>query len=108
MRHVETERDGAAADYVIRAYRVADRVAVSALGVHVIDWWHGNGPQASLHLVAAAGTGEVVGHAQAVDRSVPEPSRRPGQCHFALFVAPEHRGHGIGGELYSRIEVFAK
>jgi GNAT superfamily N-acetyltransferase len=95
--------------YTIRAYRKADRAAVDALGTPVIDWWHAKGPEASLHLVAVHDDAEqVVGHLQMVDQSVPEPSRRPGQCHLSLNVAPEHRRRGIGGTLYARAETFAR
>src|SRR5579871_1731890 len=97
------------AAYTIRVYREEDREKIGRLGTPVIDWWHARGPEASLHLVAATSeTGAIVGHLQAVDRSVPAPSRRPGQCHFNLNVAPEHRLHGIGGALYARTEAFAR
>ena len=92
----------------VREYQEGDRAAVAALGTPVIDWWHGNGPGTSLHLVAGdADTGEVIGHLQATDRGLPTPSRRTGQCHFALAVAPPHRRLGIGSTLYERAERFA-
>ena len=55
-----------------------------------------------------ADTDEILGHLQATDRSVPAPSRRPGQCHFFLDVAPEHRRRGLGNALYKRAERFAR
>ena len=97
------------AAYTLRPFREEDLAGVSALGAHVIDWWHGNGPGTALHLVAeTAATGEIVGHLQVVDRGFPLPSRRPGQCHFTLEVAPEHRRRSIGGALYVRAEAFAR
>ena len=96
-------------DYHFRAYRESDRSAAGALGTHVIDGWHAKGPEASLHLVAeCAATGEIAGHLQAMDCSVPAPSRRPGQCHFFLDVAAAHRRRGIGAELCRRAEAFAR
>ena len=97
------------AAYTLRSFCEEDRAGVSALGTHVIDWWHATGPETSLHLVAEEGeTGAIVGHLQVTDRSLPLPSRRPGQCHFTLKVAPEHRRRGIGGELYAQAEAFAR
>ncbi|MDR3688747.1 MAG: GNAT family N-acetyltransferase [Fimbriimonas sp.] len=96
------------ADYRIRGYDGADRAGVNALGSHVVDWWHRDGSNASLHQVALAGSSsEIVGHLQVRDRGVPEPSRRPGQCHFSLIVAARHRRRGIGASLYARLEAFA-
>ena len=64
--------------YQLRPFEETDRDAVDALGSPVVGWWHGEPPGASLHLVAETSeTGEIVGHLQARDRSVPEPSRRP-------------------------------
>ncbi len=101
--------DNPLAAYHFRAYREEDRDSVSALGTHVIDWWHAKGPEASLHLVAVNDeTGGIVGQLQAVDCSVPAPSRRPGQCHFVLEVTPEHRRRGIGRTLYAQAEAFAR
>lgn len=92
---------------IIRPYREEDRAAVSLLGTTVIDWWHGNGLKASLHLVAVTDSGEVIGHLQATDRSLPAPSRRLGQCHFSLAVSPAYRRQGIGSALYECCERFA-
>ena len=93
---------------ITREYREEDRAAVAALGTPVIDWWYGNGPGTSLHLVATvADSDEVVGHLQATDRSLPAPSRRLGQCHVTLAVAPAFRRRGIGSALYERTEGFA-
>lgn len=92
---------------LVRPFREEDRDAAGALGMPVIDWWHGNGPGTSLHLVAATEGGEVVGHLQATDRSLPTPSRRPGQCHFSLAVAPAYRRRGIGSVLCGCAERFA-
>ena len=106
---VTTVLDNPLAAYVFRPYREEDRAGASALGTHVIDWWFAKGLEASLHLVAVAeATGEIVGHLQAVDQGVPEPSRRPGQCHFCLEVAPDHQGKGIGSALYRQVEAFAR
>lgn len=81
---------------------------MDALGSPVVGWWHGDGLNASLHLVAeTADSGEIVGHVQARDRGVPEPSRRPWQCHFSLVVAEAHRRQGIGTRLYDRVKAFA-
>ena len=97
------------AGHLVREYGEVDRAEAEALGHSVLDWWFAQGPETSLHLVAAtADTGEVVGHLQAQDRSVPEPSRRPGQCHFTLNVAPDHRRRGLGSALYDRVEQFAR
>lgn len=97
------------ASYRIRPFEETDREAAKALDNPVVDWWHNEADGASLHLVVEAiETGEIVGHLQARDRSVPEPSRRPGQCHFMLSVASRHRGRGIGGCLYDRTEAFAR
>ena len=93
---------------IVREYREEDRAAVGALGTPVIDWWHANGPGTSLHLVVATDVGGVIGHLQATDRSLPAPSRLPGQCHFALAVAPACRRRGIGSALYERVERFAQ
>jgi|GEM_PF-2915468 len=94
--------------YAIRTFEERDRAAVSALGSPVVGWWHDEVAGASLHLVAEEfETGDVVGHLQARDRSVPKPSRRPGQCHFMLTVSPNHRRKGIGSCLYDRLEAFA-
>ncbi len=96
------------ADYRIRAYDEADREELNALESNVVDWWHREGSAASLHQVAVAlYANEVVGHLQARDRSVPKPSRRPGQCHFSLTVAAGHRRRGIGASLYEQVEAFA-
>ena len=101
--------DNPLADYTIRPYREEDRTGAEALGTHVIGWWHQKGAETSLHLVAAEkATGAIVGHLQAVDHSVPEPTRRPGQCHFVLEVAPAHRQRGIGGALYAQAAAFAR
>ncbi len=95
--------------YTCRAYREEDRAVAGALGTPVIDWWHAKGEGASLHLVAVReDTGEIAGHLQAVDQGFPEPSRRPGQCHFALEVATDHRHRGVGGTLYQAAEMFAR
>jgi len=94
--------------FIIRPFWEEDRAAVGALGTPIIDWWHGNGPGTSLHLVATTEGGEIAGHLQATDRSLPAPSRRPGQCHFTLAVAPENRHRGIGGALYECAERFAQ
>lgn len=94
--------------FSVRAYREDDRAPASALGVPNIDWWHANGLGTSLHLVAVMDTGAVAGCVQATDRGLPEPSRRPGQCHFSLAVAPAHRRLGIGGDLYQCAERFAR
>ncbi|MCW3054297.1 MAG: hypothetical protein JWN14_3467 [Chthonomonadales bacterium] len=95
--------------YRVRPFEERDRAAASALGTMVIDWWHKEVPGASLHLVAEViETGEIVGHLQGRDRSVPEPSHRSGQCHFALDVSPAHRRRGIGGILYHRVDLFAR
>lgn len=97
------------AAYRVRPFEERDRKAASALGTIVIDWWHNEVPGASLHLVAEVlASGEIVAHLQGRDRSIPEPSHRPGQCHFALDVAPAHRGRGIGGALCDRVEAFAR
>ncbi|CAN5690630.1 hypothetical protein BH11ARM2_BH11ARM2_18580 [soil metagenome] len=97
------------AAYRIRSYEEGDRGAANALGASVVDWWHREVPGAALHLVVeTVETGQVVGHLQARDRGVPEPSRRAGQCHFMLIVAPEHRRRGIGGCLLDRLEGFAR
>jgi mycothiol synthase len=97
------------AGYRVRPFEERDREAASALGTIVIDWWHNEVPGASLHLVAEViETDEIVGHLQGRDRSVPEPSHRPGQFHFAVDVAPAHRGRGIGGALYARLDAFAR
>ncbi|MCW3094548.1 MAG: family N-acetyltransferase [Chthonomonadaceae bacterium] len=97
------------AAYRVRPFEERDREAASALGTIVIDWWHNEVPGASLHLIAEViETGEIVGHLQGRDRSVPEPSHRPGQCHFSLDVARAHRGKGIGSSLYARVEAFAR
>ena len=97
------------ASYRVRPFEETDRAAASALGDPIPDWWHKEIPGASLHLVAEEiETGEIVGHLQGRDRSVPEPSHRPGQCHFMLSVAPAHRRRGIGGCLYDRLEAFAR
>jgi hypothetical protein len=89
------------AGYAFRAYREEDRATVGALGATVFDSWHAKGLEASAHQVAVyEATAEIVGHLQVVDKSVPEPSRRPGQCHFTLNVASAHRRRGIGGVLY--------
>lgn len=94
--------------YRLREYREEDRAAVNALGSHVITWWHAKGSEASLHLIAlTAESGEIVGHLQVMDAGVPLPSRRPGQCHFSLHIAPQHRRQGIGGALYIQAEAFA-
>jgi len=93
---------------IIREYHEEDRAAVGALGTPVIDWWHGNGPGTSLHLVATTEGGEIAGHLQATDRSLPAPSRRSGQCHFSLAVAPDYRRRGIGGALVEYAERFAR
>lgn len=93
---------------IIRPYHEEDRAAIGALGTPVIDWWHGNGPGTSLHLVAATEGGEIAGHLQATDRSLPAPSRRPGQCHFSLAVTPASRRRGIGSALYECAERFAQ
>ncbi len=42
-----------------------------------------------------------------MDAGIPYPTRRPGQWHFALNVAPQHRRQGIGGALYVQAEAFA-
>ena len=95
--------------YAFRPYRAEDRAAASALGTPVIDWWHAKGQEAALHLVAVRNdTREIAGHLQVVDHGVPEPSRRPGQCHLSLNVSPEHRRQGIGGMLYKQAEAFAR
>jgi mycothiol synthase len=95
--------------YAIRAYREEDRTEAEALGTHVIGWWHARGPEASLHMVAVEDVaGAIVGHLQVVDHSFPEPTRRPGQCHCVLEVAPQHRRQGIGGELYAHAEAFVR
>ncbi len=91
---------------LVRPFQHEDCAALSGLGMPVIDWWHGNGPGTSLHLAVTDG-GAVVGHLQATDRSLPAPSRRAGQCHFTLAVAPAHRRRGIGGALYGCMEQFA-
>jgi len=91
---------------IIREYHEEDRADTGALGTPVIDWWHGNGPGTSLHLVAATEGNEIIGHLQATDRTLPAPSRRPGQCHFSLAVA--HRRQGIGDVLYRCAEQFAR
>lgn len=93
--------------YHIREYCEGDRAVLNALGSSVVDWWHAQELGTSLNLVATADTGTIAGHLQAADRSVTENSRRPGQCHFMLTVAPEHRRQGIGGALYNRAEQFA-
>jgi len=94
--------------YRVRPFQEKDRAAADALGDPVLDWWHREVPGASLHLVAEAiETDEIVGHLQVRDRGVPEPSHRPGQCHFFLTVAPGHRHKGIGSCLYDRVEAFA-
>ena len=77
-------------------------------GVPTLDWWHGNGPGTSLHLVAVTEAGEVAGCVQATDRSLPAPSRRVGQYHFLLAVAPAHQRLGIGTALYECAERFAR
>lgn len=101
--------DNPLAAYRVRAFEERDREAASALGTMVIDWWHREAPGASIHLVVeVVETGEIVGHLQGRDRSLPEPSYRAGQCHFALDVAPMHRRKGIGGVLYERLEAFAR
>ena len=95
--------------YRVRPFEERDRAAASALGTMVIDCWHKEVPGASLHLVVEViETGEMVGHLQARDRGVPEPSHRPGQCHFALDIAPAHRRKGIGSNLYHRVALFAR
>ncbi len=95
------------ASTTIRPFQEEDRADAGALGTPVIDWWHGNGPGTSLHLVATE-MREIVGHLQATDRSLSAPSRRPGQCHFCLAVAPAHRRRGIGSALYGCAERFAQ
>jgi GNAT superfamily N-acetyltransferase len=96
-------------DYRIRTFEEGDRASVGGLGSPVIGWWHDRVDGASLHIVAESmETGEVVGHLQARDRSTPKPSRREGQCHFTLDVAPGHRRRGVGGCLYDRVEAFAR
>ena len=95
--------------YRVRPFEEREREVTGALGTMVIDWWHNEVPEAALHLVAEEiETGKLVGHLQGRDRSVPEPSHRPGQFHFALDVAPDHRRKGIGGCLYDRVERFAR
>ncbi len=95
--------------YRVRPFEERDREAAGALGTMVIDWWHNEVSGAALHLVVEyTETGEIVGHLQGRDRGVPEPSHRPGQCHFALDVASAHRGRGIGTALCYRIETFAR
>lgn len=97
------------AAYRIRPFKEQDRANANATGSSVVDWWHSEVPEASLHLVAeAAATGEIVGHLQARDKSVPEPTRRPGQCHIMLSVAAAHRRRGIGSALYDGAEAFAR
>ncbi len=97
------------AAYRVRQFEERDRQAANALGNPVIDWYHNEVPGASLHLVAeVVETGEIAGHLQERDRSVPDGSRRPGQCHFTLAVAPEHRGKRLGGCLFDRVEQFAR
>lgn len=90
----------------IRPFEEADRAKIRSHGWSIPTSWHDQGPDHSLFLVAVS-EGDVVGHLQAVDKGVPEPSRRPGQCHFTLEVAPEFRLQGIGAELYNRVEAFA-
>ncbi len=94
--------------FFIRPFREEDRADASTLGTPVVDWWHGNGLGTSLHLVAVTEGGGIAGHLQATDRTLPAPSRRPGQCHFSLAVAPTHRRRGIGGALYGCAERFAQ
>jgi RimJ/RimL family protein N-acetyltransferase len=97
------------AAYRMRLYEERDREAANATGSPVLDWWHNEVPGASIHLVAEEiATGEIVGQIQARDRSVPEPSRRPGQCHFMLSIRPEHRRRGLGRCLYDQVEEFAR
>ena len=93
---------------LIRAFREEDRAALGALGTSVVDWWHGNGLGTSLHLIAATDGGEVVGHLQVTDRSLPAPSRRSGQCHVSFAIAPAYRRRGIGSALYACAEQFAQ
>ena len=82
------------------------REIVAAFGAPVIDSWHRHG--ASLHLLATEkATGAVVAHLQAVDKGVPQPSRRAGICELSLMVAPAYRLRGIGGALYAEAERFA-
>lgn len=81
---------------------------MGALGIPVIDWWHDGRPETSLHQVATTDGGQIVGDLQAVDRGFPEPTRRPGQCHFSLVVASDCRRQGIGGTLYAAVETFAR
>ncbi len=95
--------------YRVRSYEERDREAASALGTLVIDGWYGEPADASFHLVAETiKTGEIVGHLQGRDRSVPTPTHCPGQCHFSLSIAPAHRRRGLGGYLYARMEAFAR
>lgn len=97
------------AGFRIRDYVEADRAAANALGTHVLDWWYATGSGNFVHLIAEkSDTGEIIGHLQARDCSVPAPSRRPEQCHFNLNVAAKHRRQGIGAALYDRVEHFAR
>lgn len=90
----------------IRPFEDADLAQIRARSWPFLSSWLEHGPDHSLFLVAVS-KGEVVGHLQAVDKAVPEPSRRPGQCHFVLEVVPAFRQRGIGTALYDRLETFS-